>query len=190
MWPRSRSMRTGWPFDLDLEIATEHEVGQDRVGGDAELLGGEAGPGRRLRAALLEGDPSRAQERQDRERDDDDRGRETDQDGCGTAAEVVHPVILARLRVHLGRGARAASSAGRRNVPRSECKTGSRASSDTIRRLGGDETWQERPLRRVRHGSRTATGTRFRRLAGDGAVQWPRPTRPRASSPGPTSPRA
>ena len=88
---------------LDREIATEHQVGQDRVGRDAQLVGGVAGPGRRLRAALVEGDPLRAEERDDRDRDDDDRGRETGQHGRGTAAEVVHRVILARLRVDAGR---------------------------------------------------------------------------------------
>ena len=40
----------------------------------------EARPGRRLRAVLLEGDPLRRQERQHRERDDDDRGRQPDED--------------------------------------------------------------------------------------------------------------
>jgi hypothetical protein len=73
-------------IDLDVEAPAEDEAGQDRVGGRPQLLGGEARPGRRLRAVLLEGDPLRRQERQDRERDDDDRGRQADQDGRGPAA--------------------------------------------------------------------------------------------------------
>ena len=49
----------GRAIDRDREVATEHEVGQDRVRGGPELGGGEAGPGRGLRALLLEGDPLR-----------------------------------------------------------------------------------------------------------------------------------
>ena len=76
MCARSRASRTGWPLTWTSKCAAEDEVGQDRVGGGAQLLGRVAGPRGRLRAALLEGDPLRGQERQDRDGDDDDRGRE------------------------------------------------------------------------------------------------------------------
>ena len=39
MCARSRSFRTGWPLTWTVEIATEHEVGQDRVGRDTQLVG-------------------------------------------------------------------------------------------------------------------------------------------------------
>ena len=51
-------LEDGRPVDLDREVAAEHEVGQDRVGRGPQLLGREAGPRGRLRAALLEARPT------------------------------------------------------------------------------------------------------------------------------------
>ena len=59
-------------------------------------LGREARPCGRLGAALLEADPLRRQERQDRDGQDDDRGRERDEQGGGAAGDGVHGPILAR----------------------------------------------------------------------------------------------
>ncbi len=65
-------------------------------GGGLEVRLAVTGPGLRLRAALLEADPGRRQERHDRDRDDDDRRGDPDRDGGEAAAETAHGAILAR----------------------------------------------------------------------------------------------
>ena len=107
MWACSRSLRTGWPFTWTSKIATEHEVGQDRVGGRRAARSAV----KPVQAAACARSCSKATHcglRNGRivTRDDDDRGREADQDGRGTAADGVHGVILARLAVEVPAGPR------------------------------------------------------------------------------------
>jgi hypothetical protein len=60
--------------NLDIEVGrAKHEVGKDGVRGYVELFSRVAGPGRRVRPALLEGDPLRRQEWRHRDGHDDDR---------------------------------------------------------------------------------------------------------------------
>ena len=82
--------------DGDVEVRRpEDEVGEDRIGGLAQLGRRVAAPGRRLGAALLEADPLRGQEREDRDRDDDHRRRDADHDRGDASAEALHRAILA-----------------------------------------------------------------------------------------------
>ena len=81
----------GHPGDRDVEVRRpDHEVGEDRVGGGPQVALAVAGPRGGLRAPLLEADPSRGEEREDRDRDDHQRGGDADDEGREGAGQGVH----------------------------------------------------------------------------------------------------
>ena len=99
MWACSRPLRTGVPSTWTSKLPPSTRSVRIALAGGPQLVGGEARPGRRLGAALFEGDPLRRQERQDRASPDDhDRSRQPDQDGRSPAPRGLHRVILARMR--------------------------------------------------------------------------------------------
>ena len=96
--------------DRDVEVGRpDDQVGEDRVRGGPQVGLAVAGPRLRLGATLLEADPGRRQERDDRDRDDDDRRGDPDRDGGGASAEGAHRAILARPVEGTGRRALSAT---------------------------------------------------------------------------------
>ena len=81
----------GGPVQGHVEVGrTHHQVQQDRVRDRGQLLRGEAGPCLGLRPLLGERHPDRVEEWQDRQRDDDEGGRDAGDEGSKGAAEGIH----------------------------------------------------------------------------------------------------
>ena len=84
--------------DGDVEVRwPDDKVGEDRIRRGAELVVGVAGVADRAGPALVEIDPGRRQERQDRHGHDDDRGRQGRQDrGNPLCRSGIHEAMVAR----------------------------------------------------------------------------------------------